>query len=215
MKLHWVSMAYIPSHPHDSNNQGAISHHPRLGLWLRGGSWHYQVDQTRIHPKTPIPSYSYCEIRHHVARRWIFSCHPGPTKKILSTEIPRAQGEKNRLRQRDYGFSMDTLSRFVLYWGAKLSHVNCVEIDSCLQIPIYSTSQEVTNFSGFPFTMLSAVGLMDFQHFWRSRISCCRMPKWDMIQLGTSSFHQWKLDFQTGKIKVAGRFPRVSPVKLG
>ena len=94
MKLHWVSMAYIPRHPHDSNNQGAISHHPRLGLWLRGGSWHYQVDQTRIHPKTPIPSYSYCEIRHHVARRWIFSCHPGPTKKILSTEIPRAQGWK-------------------------------------------------------------------------------------------------------------------------
>lgn len=87
-----------------------------------------------------------------------------------------------RLRQRGYGFSMDTLSRFVLHWGAKLWHVNCVEIDSCLQIPIYSTSQEVTNFSGFPFTMLSAVGLIDFQHFFVDdqgyRVAGCRSGIW-------------------------------------
>lgn len=188
-------------HPHDSNNQGGYKPPSKTRALVKG--WFLTSPGWPTH-------YFYCEIRHHVARRWIFSCHPGLTKKIRSMEIPRGPGvKKMRLRQRGYGFSMDTLSRFVLHWGAKLWHVNCVEIDSCLQIPIYSTSQEVTNFSGFPFTMLSAVGLIDFQHFFVDdqgyRVAGCRSGIW--YNLAHQVFINASWIFIPEKSKLQGDFP--------
>ena len=66
--LHLASSSWLQNHI-------VINHHPRLGLRWRGGSWHHQVDQTRTR-QLPFLHAFWCEIRHHVARRWIFSWNP-------------------------------------------------------------------------------------------------------------------------------------------